>query len=101
MAFLDVSGNSLTGNLDVTAWDNLSNLLALDVSNNKLDGTIPASIGDIPRLQVASFYKNDISGTMPDDICNLRPSPLENLEADCAGVDPKVKCTCCTFCSSS
>jgi protein brassinosteroid insensitive 1 len=101
IAFLDLSGNALTGDLEMTAWDDLVDLIVLDVSSNRLDGSIPSSIGAIPRLQLASFYSNDISGTMPTEICSLTPSPLKNLEADCAGVDPKVPCTCCTFCSTS
>jgi protein brassinosteroid insensitive 1 len=101
MAFLDLSGNDLTGDLDVTAWDDLIDLIVLDVSNNRLEGSIPTSIGALPRLQLASLQSNDITGAMPTEICSLRPSPLRNLEADCGGVDPKVPCTCCTFCSTS
>jgi len=45
-------------------------------------------------LQKLYLHTNSLSGSMPSDICALRPQ-LRILEVDCIS---KVNCTCCTKC---
>lgn len=104
-----IEGNQLTGaDLD---WLQLTpspfsqppeiQLTTLDVKNNLFSGTIPVRLGNATNLQFASFFNNDITGTMPDEVCDLTPDPLANLESDCDDTDgpPEIECECCTFCN--
>jgi hypothetical protein len=99
LVFLDVANNTLNGDLSATPWDKLKNLGYLAVTNNTMAGTIPSSIGAIPNLKFASFYNNNFTGSMPQQICDRTQTTLKNLEADCLGNPPQLSCTCCTFCA--
>jgi hypothetical protein len=98
LQFLEVSRNTLTGNLATTPWEDLSKLEYLVIYGNSMTGTIPASIGKIPGLKLGAFDSNDFTGSMPKEICDLTATSLENIQSDCNGATPEVTCTCCTFC---
>jgi hypothetical protein len=98
MSFLDVSGNSLHGNLDANPWASMVSLKQISLSDNLLTGTIPSSLGKVPLLQFADFKNNDFTGSMPVEICSLTPDPLKYLQADCNGTNPQIVCSCCSFC---
>ena len=68
----------------------------LHVSNTRLNGTIPESFSNFPRLTELSLHSTELSGIVPASLCSLS---LVMLTADCAGVIPKVTCSCCTECS--
>jgi hypothetical protein len=104
LLYLDVSNNTLSGNLDGTNWSNLKNLQTLVLGGNPIVGTIPSSIGGNELLTLADFTNMGLTGSMPAEVCanrNINGGELVDLQADCSGTPPKVTCalvTCCTFC---
>ncbi|CAI5475067.1 unnamed protein product [Closterium sp. Yama58-4] len=50
----------------------MSNLLAIDLSNNILSDTIPASLGNLPQLKFLELNNNQLSGEIPASIGNLK-----------------------------
>ena len=97
----------------------------LYVHDNLLTGTLPESIMEMSRLrkfQATPFsfchfigipdncayfsciieklrvYWNEIQGTVPDGICGLMEYKLSDFQADCAGDEAQLACTCCTKC---
>jgi hypothetical protein len=61
------------------------------VNNNGLNGTIPSSIGNWSQIENATFYNNQFTGAMPDEICRIiQNHPGSKLETDCE------ECNCCT-----
>ncbi|KAL3905032.1 MAG: hypothetical protein SGILL_009839, partial [Bacillariaceae sp.] len=49
----------------------LDTLSALDLSNNKLKGQIPAILGSLPTLRVLNLDGNSISGSIPQELSSL------------------------------
>ena len=92
---LDVSNNRLDGTLD-TALANLPKLKKLSLNGNKFDGTIPRSLGIVSSdLKEARFQDNKLTGEMPGEICQSRvmdPIGFKRLAVDC----DEVQCQCCT-----
>lgn len=115
-------GNSgLTGPL-YSWWGNITTLLSLSLSYNKLTGTIPVELGDLTDMQQLWLQFNDLTGSIPTEIgnmvqlkhlelesnaltgfvhaaiCEKTEFPLETLKtvgADCHNVF----CPCCTCCN--
>lgn len=50
---------------------NLSSLLVLDLSRNKLTGIIPKTIGKLKYLQRMSFRSNQLEGYIPNELCQM------------------------------
>ncbi len=50
---------------------NHGNVTSLFLKKNNLDGSLPASLGDLVHLETLSLYSNKISGSIPDTIGNL------------------------------
>ncbi|KAH9667867.1 protein kinase domain-containing protein [Citrus sinensis] len=50
---------------------NLTNLIAIYLGGNKLNGTIPITLGKLQKLQLLSFEDNHLEGSIPDDLCHL------------------------------
>ena len=98
-----IQDNLLTGTISTSIGNFKSSLRELRVSQNQLDGTIPTELGDSLRLGVAWFHLNNLNGTMPSSMCNLKDNyGLIGLQADCDPSDPfvspAVECDCCTSC---
>lgn len=64
-----LNGKRLTGSLP-DALGKLSHLQILDLSNNSLLGTIPATLGNLP-LQELDLSKNQLSGALPPELGHL------------------------------
>jgi hypothetical protein len=72
----------------------------VNLFNNELRGPIPSQIGTLVNLEFLFLHFNDLTGPMPEEICNLRRVSLRALVADC-GPRGKVQCQqpeCCTLC---
>ncbi|XP_050369307.1 receptor-like protein EIX2 [Argentina anserina] len=69
MTFLDLSGNSFSGELP-NCWKHLDNLVILDLSNNSFSGKIPTSIGFLASLETFKLGKNNIVGELPSSLKN-------------------------------
>ncbi|KAF8040883.1 hypothetical protein BT93_B2948 [Corymbia citriodora subsp. variegata] len=73
LKYLDVSNNSLTGDLP-SSVSRLKNLVHLDLSNNALSGDIYAGWTVMPKLKILDLSKNNFSGHIPCQMCSLLPS---------------------------
>ncbi|XP_022718160.1 probable LRR receptor-like serine/threonine-protein kinase At3g47570 [Durio zibethinus] len=51
---------------------NLSNMLLLELSNNKISGSIPVTIGGLRNLQLLNLEMNELQGPIPQIICGLK-----------------------------
>ncbi|KZV34916.1 ATP binding protein [Dorcoceras hygrometricum] len=72
-----LSDNKLSGSIDIAIDDSsLGNsrkkLLILDVSQNKLSGVIPSSVGDFSNLNFLNMASNSFRGSIPADILQLK-----------------------------
>lgn len=93
---LSASDCSLTGTLPASLLT--PNIVQLWLHGNKLEGTIPSIYSDASELTILSMEDNDLSGTVPFDLCLSTYNNLSALSVDC-GVD----CTaffpdCCSCC---
>ena len=43
----------------------------LELYNNQITGTIPASLGSLPAVSFVKLYGNKLSGTLPSSLCSL------------------------------
>eukprot|EP00301_Raphidiophrys_heterophryoidea_P024110 c7721_g1_i1.p1 GENE.c7721_g1_i1~~c7721_g1_i1.p1 ORF type:complete len:848 (-),score=255.67 c7721_g1_i1:106-2589(-) len=64
---LQLPSNGLTGMLPPTLAL-LKNLTVLDLSDNFLQGPIPAELGDLLQLQSLKLRRNQLTGTLPTNI---------------------------------
>ena len=64
---LNLRGHNLDNDIDfgLGPLGKLTALTILDISNNQLAGSIPASIGNIPNLSTFAFCNNRLSGSVP------------------------------------
>ena len=57
---------------------NATHVVGITLESNQLDGTLPASLADLPRLRALDLGSNQVAGTTPEAICALRE--LERLQ---------------------
>ena len=55
-----------------------THVVGITLESNQLDGTLPASLANLPRLRALDLESNQVAGTTPEAICALRE--LETLE---------------------
>ncbi|KAK3443313.1 hypothetical protein EUGRSUZ_B03478, partial [Eucalyptus grandis] len=79
---LDVSNNSLTGDLP-SSVSRLENLNFLDLSNNALSGDIYAGWNIMPDLMILDLSKNNFSGHIPCHITNNISGELPSCLLNC------------------
>ena len=73
--------NSFTGTLDGLFNPAVqTQLMRIDVSNNKFSGQLPENIFQLPALSTFAAVSNCFSGTIPSSICSM--TSLENLVLD-------------------
>ncbi|KAG4167536.1 hypothetical protein ERO13_A13G202700v2 [Gossypium hirsutum] len=65
LLYLDVSNNSLDGNIPNEIGAKLPSLEQLNMSNNLFSGGIPISIGDMISLEILDLSNNKLSGGIP------------------------------------
>ncbi|XP_021763312.1 probable inactive receptor kinase At1g27190 [Chenopodium quinoa] len=68
---LDLSGNSLTGNIPSKICSWLPFLVTLDLSSNKLSGQIPPDLGKCQYLNKLILSDNQLSGNIPVQLSSL------------------------------
>jgi hypothetical protein len=127
--FADFKNNNFEGSLPASIF-NIPTIRILYFNNNNLDGPIPLNYGSAPLLrdlflsgnsltgtipeiepgQLLTLTElllndNELIGTMPPSVCQLRVQGvgiLEDLWSDCGPTaDPRLECDlpeCCTLC---
>ncbi|KAL3895396.1 MAG: hypothetical protein SGCHY_004724, partial [Lobulomycetales sp.] len=66
LAHLNVSNNRLGGSIPAELGG-LSNLTSLDLSNNQFSGNLWAGISSLPKIQLFHAFGNDLSGEIPSN----------------------------------
>ncbi|KAK1423303.1 hypothetical protein QVD17_18601 [Tagetes erecta] len=86
---LDLSGNKLTGSIpsEICTW--LPYLVMLDLSDNEFTGDIPASLGNCSFLNTIVLSGNKLSGSIPDQLSKLgRLNKFSVADNDLSGSIP-------------
>jgi hypothetical protein len=65
------------------------------MSFNALTGTIPTEIALLSNLGLIQFDKNQLSGSIPSELCQLKSVTSIDLFIDCQ----EVVCHCSCYCS--
>jgi len=98
--FLNNNGG-ITGTIPPFLGD-FVDMQQLSLFDTGISGTVPSSLGQLSGLVNLFLHFTDLTGTMPQEICDLRTKGALNfLTADCAGDNPKLRCSqpdCCTVC---
>ncbi|CAI9289802.1 unnamed protein product [Lactuca saligna] len=81
LEFLDLSHNSLTGQLPDCLWL-FKELQVLNLGHNHLFGRLPPSIGNLIQLKMLYLYKNNFSGELPFSLKNCMSLKSLNLGAN-------------------
>jgi hypothetical protein len=61
--------------------------LSIDLRVNELVGAIPSELGLLSNLVVLSLERNQLSGPVPGEICELSDDSLQAVSVDCPAVD--------------
>eukprot|EP00602_Paraphysomonas_sp_CaronLab_P011046 CAMPEP_0185021922 /NCGR_PEP_ID=MMETSP1103-20130426/4621_1 /TAXON_ID=36769 /ORGANISM="Paraphysomonas bandaiensis, Strain Caron Lab Isolate" /LENGTH=1297 /DNA_ID=CAMNT_0027553721 /DNA_START=274 /DNA_END=4167 /DNA_ORIENTATION=+ len=81
--------NDLFGDISISSTDKL--IEVIDVSDNRISGTIPEAMFALSRLKTAALGLNCFTGSIPENVCNC--SSMSILYLDGAGA--------ANFCQSS
>ncbi|KAI3706376.1 hypothetical protein L6452_24069 [Arctium lappa] len=81
LSFLDLSHNSLTGQLPDCLW-HFKQLRVLNLGHNNLSGMLPASLGYLIQLEVLDLCNNNFSGELPLALKNCTVLNFLNLGAN-------------------
>ncbi|KAK7336899.1 hypothetical protein VNO77_17450 [Canavalia gladiata] len=87
LTILDMTTNYFEG-LIPAEIKNLSNLKHLKLGQNKLNGTIPEEIGLLPSLEVLELNQNAFQGPIPSSIGNLLK--LQRLDLHNSGLNSSI-----------
>ena len=68
---LDLSGNSLTGDIPGAALDDLTGLTSLNLGGNSLTGNIPTQLGSLTSLTELDLGGNSLTGALPTELDSL------------------------------
>ncbi|KAG2326767.1 hypothetical protein Bca52824_009495 [Brassica carinata] len=75
LKYLDLSANELNGQihgfLDASSKNKDNSLVFLDLSSNKIAGTLPESLGALRNLQILDLSSNSFTGSIPSSIGNM------------------------------
>lgn len=66
---IDISSNKeITGT--IKGISRLVNATTMYLQDNKISGTIPAEIGNCPKMTYCYLQENDLTGTLPAELAN-------------------------------
>lgn len=68
LASFNVQGNNLSGSIPTSYTSSLPLLTVLTLSDNLLDGPLPATIGDLGQLSTINLNNNSFDGALPDSV---------------------------------
>ncbi|KAI3754452.1 hypothetical protein L1987_54236 [Smallanthus sonchifolius] len=75
---LNISHNSFSGKLPIGSF-NLSSLNSLDISRNNFSGDFPIGISNLGNLMVLDAFSNSFSGSLPPDVCEIASLKVVNF----------------------
>ena len=81
---LDLSGNRLRGTIPADLGS-LSNLTELDLSSNQLSGAIPADLGSLSNLTDLYLEGNQFEGCIPKELTGVANHDLASLNLPACG----------------
>nr|GME07827.1 receptor-like protein 15 isoform X1 [Ipomoea batatas] len=87
--FLDLSNNSLTGEIPKELLISLSLLQVLKLSNNKLEGEIVQEFVHLPSLRYLHLDGNNFTGTIKDSLLNINLHSLDISDNKFSGNIPR------------
>jgi Leucine-rich repeat (LRR) protein len=96
---LALNDNRLTGPIPIEL-SRLSALSSLWLNSNQLSSTIPTELGLLSNLDASytiRFGNNNLSGSVPSELCQLRLDNAFDLYVDCQ----EVACACSCSCSET
>lgn len=100
---LDLSENNLFGFLPNALYQ-LRRVEEINLSFNHFRGGIPEEYRNLTNTTwIIRFDHNDLSGPIPDRVCDSFVQWTPRLYVDCGGTNPEVICpagVCCTYCCS-
>jgi Leucine-rich repeat (LRR) protein len=79
LTHINLSRNDLIGQITSTHWEELLNLVSLDLRYNSLNGSIPISLFSLPSLQRLELSNNQFSGQL-NEIPNVYSHLLDTLD---------------------
>ncbi|TVU19273.1 hypothetical protein EJB05_35412, partial [Eragrostis curvula] len=85
LANISFANNSLSG--PIPNLSNLSRLERLHLQDNKLNGTVPQTLGTIKALSELFLQRNELNGTVPDNLLGKQGLNYQNMTF-CLGVNP-------------
>jgi hypothetical protein len=78
IAFLDVSNNNLQGSIPAAIGEFVL-LNMLNMSHNSLTGPIPSELGNLTQLEALDLSSNELSGGIPRELASLDFLAMLNL----------------------
>eukprot|EP00978_Attheya_sp_CCMP212_P018005 scaffold48719_cov76-Attheya_sp.AAC.4 len=70
LQFIDASNNKLEGTIPTSiGW--FIELRELDLSFNNLTGTIPESFGELENMETLNLLRNRLEGVVPESLCEI------------------------------
>ncbi|XP_023528711.1 receptor-like protein 12 [Cucurbita pepo subsp. pepo] len=78
LTVLNLAHNRLNGSMLSTKWEELSNLVNLDLRNNSLAGNVPLSIFHLPAIQKIQLCNNQFNGSL-NELSNVSSFLLDTL----------------------
>ena len=66
-----LSNNAIGGDIRALKWENLQNLVILDLSNIGLTGEIPESLSELKRLRFLGLSDNNLTGNLSPKLSTL------------------------------
>jgi len=67
---IDISSNKISGDIPQVIGD-LKGLVLLNLSNNLLNGSIPSSLGNLSNLEALDLSLNSLSGKIPQQLAEI------------------------------
>lgn len=65
------------------------------MTGNFFAGELPSEISNLRELRVFRIDENDLTGSVPDDLCTTFDQTQPVAYADC---DSEIICECCSHC---
>uniref|UniRef100_A0A2N9JBH1 non-specific serine/threonine protein kinase n=1 Tax=Fagus sylvatica TaxID=28930 RepID=A0A2N9JBH1_FAGSY len=90
---LRLGSNSLNGTIPSATFENLNNLMYLELENNALFGSVPPDLGSCKNLALLSLSGNQLNGTLPGKLGDLGQLQVMKLQSNKLGGEIPIEIT--------